>query len=82
MSAEIHIRKRAGRSLARPGYSHQHAAAMSGGYRDPMADTLCGAPSTDQDMSWAETRWPKNRAYVTCERCLAERLRDPKAVAA
>jgi hypothetical protein len=31
--------------------------------------TLCGAPATDQDSSWAETRWASNRAYVTCTSC-------------
>jgi hypothetical protein len=36
--------------------------------------TMCGASPTTQDMSWAETRWAKNRAYVTCEACINLRI--------
>lgn len=64
-----HIRKRAGKNLGNQFYSHAHRAQFAGGYRDPMAETLCGEPATTVDLSWAETRYAKNLAYVTCERC-------------
>lgn len=65
-----HIRRSAGPSLGRPGYSHRHVAQFRAGYVDPSSLTLCGAPSTGFDMSWAETRYPSSRAHVTCDRCL------------
>lgn len=76
-AAVVHIRKRAGKSLGRPGYSHRHVAQFAGGYRDPMADTLCGAKATTYDESWADTRWAKNLAYVTCEACKLARVEVP-----
>lgn len=36
--------------------------------------TLCGAPATITDATWAETRWAKNRAYVTCTACIDIRV--------
>lgn len=36
--------------------------------QDPQRETLCGAPA-GFDLSWAETRWAKNLAFVTCDRC-------------
>ena len=72
-SGPTHIRKRAGKSLARQGYSHNHAAMFAGGYKDPMSETLCGAEATTHDLSWAETRHARNRAYVSCEACITNR---------
>jgi hypothetical protein len=65
MSTEIHIRCR-----PRPQNRNQW-------YRDCSASgsekTLCGDQPTDRDMSWAETRWAKNRAFVTCAACIDQR---------
>ena len=73
-----HIRRKAGRSLGRPFYSHDHVTRFRAGYVDPRSLTLCGEPATTADMSWAETRWAKNLAYVTCEACRAARIdQDP-----
>ena len=44
---------------------------------DPSFLTLCGEPATGHDMSYAETRWPKNLVYVTCEKCLTLRTPEP-----
>lgn len=74
LAAGTHIRKKAGRSLATRGYSHAHRAQFAGDYVDPQGQTLCGAEATTQDASWSETAWAKNRAHVTCERCV--RLRE------
>lgn len=73
----IHIRKKAGRSLVRPGYRHRHVAITAGSYRDPMAETLCGAKPTTIDQSWAETRWAKNLDYGTCPACRPARTAAP-----
>ncbi|MCI4659566.1 hypothetical protein [Cryobacterium zhongshanensis] len=59
----VHIRRQAakarrGSSFYKPGWDDQ----------DPQRETLCGAPA-GLDMSWAETRWEKNLAFVTCARC-------------
>lgn len=69
-----HIRRAAGPSLGRPGYSHRHVAQFRAGHVEPSSLTLCGAPATGFDMSWAETRYPKARAFVTCDACLAARV--------
>lgn len=42
--------------------------------------TLCGSPATDRDMSWAETRWATNRAFVTCGSCIDLRVAQGVAV--
>ena len=68
--ATCHIRKRAGRSLGNQFYSHGHRAQFRASYVDPMSQTLCGAPATIADLSWAETRHAKARAFVACERCV------------
>lgn len=80
--ANNHIRKRAGRNLGNQFYSHSHRAQFRAGYVDPMTQTLCGGTATTQDMSWADTRWPKQRDYVACSRCIEIRCADPKAVSA
>lgn len=74
----VHIRQKAlrrGYHVTRDTYWNQRGS-------DPQGKTLCDAPSTTQDMSWAETRYPKDRAYVTCEACLSLRLADDKVVVA
>lgn len=47
-------------------------------YRDRSASgsekTLCGDPATTNDMSWSETRWARNRAFVTCSSCIDLRV--------
>lgn len=75
------------------GMTHIRHKALPRGYRvtrdtywnerpsDPQGQTLCGAQSTTQDMSWAETRYPKSRAWVTCAECVSIRVSDSKAVA-
>jgi hypothetical protein len=69
--AGVHIRKKI---TARGGYSptnplHDRAAfRASSAYSG--AQTLCGDPSTDSDISWADGRFAKHRQYVTCARCL------------
>lgn len=77
--ANNHIRKRAGRSLGNQFYSHSHRAQFREGYVDPMSQTLCGGEATIEDMTWADTRWPKQREYVACPRCIEIRLNDAKA---
>jgi hypothetical protein len=80
-ASTVRIRKKAGPNLGDQYYSHAHRAKFAGGYRDPMAETLCGANATSYDMSWAETRYRKNRAHVECRRCIEIRTNDdPKAV--
>lgn len=71
---EVHIRKKAGRNLGNQYYSHAHRVQFAGDYHDPMADTLCGAQATIDDMAWADTQWAKNRAYVTCGACCEVRV--------
>lgn len=78
-ASTIHIRKKAGPNLGNQYYSHNHRARFAGGYRDPQAETLCGATASNYDMSWAETRYPKGRQHVQCSRCIQIRLHDPKA---
>ena len=73
-----HIRRRAGVNLGNQFYSHGHRTQFIEGYVDPMSQTLCGAPAGHWDQTWADTRFPKGRADVTCERCLEIRLTDPK----
>ena len=69
----VHVRKRPGLSLGRPGYSHATIAARTGGYHDPAADTLCGEQAQTVDLSWADTRSQRSLAYVTCEACRTAR---------
>ena len=33
------------------------------------SQTLCGDKATTEDMSWGDTRYTKNLAFVSCERC-------------
>lgn len=72
----VHIRKKAGRSLGNQFYSHSHRTQFRDGYRDPMSETLCGASSTQFDMSWADARFEKARGYVECPDCLSLRTKD------
>lgn len=79
-ASTVHIRKKAGPNFGSQFYSHRHHVQFMDGYRDPQAETLCGGAATSYDMSWAETRFPKNRAHVECARCIEIRLSDRKVV--
>lgn len=68
--ATVHIRKKAGRNLGNNFYSHAHRTRFIEGYVDPQGQTLCGAPATQFDQSWADTRFPKSLAYVECASCI------------
>jgi hypothetical protein len=63
-----HIRQRPARKWGDGFYRPQYSASENG------SRTLCGAPSTDQDMGWGDARFAKNLAYVTCDEC--KRLRQ------
>lgn len=63
-----HVRRRIARKRGNGFYRVQYGASENG------SRTLCGAPSTDQDMAWGECRYAKNLAYVTCSEC--KRLRQ------
>jgi hypothetical protein len=58
----VHIRKRIARKWGNTFYKPQYGASENG------SQTLCGAPS-GMDMSWAETRFAKHLAAVTCDTC-------------
>jgi hypothetical protein len=58
----VRIRKKAGPNLGNQYYSHAHRAKFAGGYRDPMAETLCGADATSYDMSAEELLASNNRS--------------------
>lgn len=62
-AATMHIRRQA--SKERRGNQWYRAGAYD---QDPQRQTLCGAPP-GLDLSWAETRWAKNLAFVTCDKC-------------
>ncbi|WGI36159.1 hypothetical protein QDT91_29525 (plasmid) [Mycolicibacterium aubagnense] len=79
-ASTVHIRKKAGPNLGNQYYSHSTRMRFVGDYREPQSETLCGAKASNFDMSWAETRYPKNRAFVECERCIEIRLKDGKAL--
>lgn len=79
-ASTVHIRKKAGTNFGNQFYSHRHRTQFMDGYRDPQSETLCGDAPTGYDMSWAETRFAKNRAYVECAQCIQIRLEDRKAV--
>jgi hypothetical protein len=67
----VHIRKQIARvrTYSRSNPLSDSAAFRLGSDKDG-SQPLCGAAPTDRDMSWADGRFAKNRAYVTCERCL------------
>jgi len=75
-----HIRKQAGRNLGNQYYSHHHRTQFLEGYVDPTTQTLCDAPAGFFDETWAATRFAKNRATITCRRCLELRLADPRVI--
>jgi hypothetical protein len=77
--ANNHIRKKAGPNFGNGVYSHRHRVQFMADYVDPMGQTLCGGEPTIEDMTWADTRFRKNREYVVCQRCIEIRLQDPKA---
>jgi hypothetical protein len=59
----VHIRQRASRVWTGNQFYNRHTYDTS-----PQRLTLCGEPA-GLDMSWAETRWEKYLAYVSCEEC-------------
>lgn len=61
-ASTVRIRKKAGPNLGNQYYSHAHRAKFAGGYRDPMAETLCGANATSYDMSAEELLASNNRS--------------------
>lgn len=68
-----HIRQKAARGKRGSGFYLDRSSD------DPQRRTMCGAKPTDLDMSWAETRWAKNMAWVSCPECKA--ARDVEAAA-
>lgn len=63
----VHIRQRIARKWGDSFYRPQYSASENG------SRTLCGAPA-GQDISWADGRFAKHLAYVTCDEC--KRLRN------
>jgi hypothetical protein len=62
LAGPVHIRKRIARKRGDSFYRVKYSAAEDG------SQTLCGAPA-GMDRSWAETRFPKHLAAVTCAAC-------------
>lgn len=62
LSGPVHIRKRIARKRGNTFYRVQYSASENG------SQTLCGAPA-GHDRTWAETRFPKHLAAVTCDTC-------------
>ncbi|MGC0317281.1 hypothetical protein [Kitasatospora acidiphila] len=62
LSGPVHIRKRIARKRGNGFYRVQYGASENG------SQTLCGAPA-GMDRTWAETRFAKHLAAVTCEAC-------------
>ncbi|GHJ04795.1 hypothetical protein TPA0906_66600 [Streptomyces olivaceus] len=63
----VHIRQRIARKRGNGFYKVQYGPSENG------SRTLCGAPAS-QDISWADGRFAKYLAYVTCDEC--KRLRN------
>lgn len=61
-SGPVHIRRRIARKRGDSFYRVKYSASEDG------SQTLCGAPS-GLDMTWAETRFAKHLAVVTCDTC-------------
>jgi hypothetical protein len=66
MSGPVHIRKPIARKRGNTFYKVQYSASENG------SQTLCGAPAGN-DRTWAETRFARHLAAVTCDDC--KRLR-------
>ncbi|MHA6764770.1 hypothetical protein [Streptacidiphilus sp. PAMC 29251] len=62
LAGPIHIRKRIARKRGDSFYRVKYSASENG------SQTLCGAPA-GMDKAWAETRFAKHLADVTCETC-------------
>lgn len=76
MNPLVHIRKKARKApfgMSGPRYMRYRDAMAAGEIHDPMRETLCGAPPTTSDSSWADTRWAKNIEHVTCAKCITNR---------
>ena len=68
-----HIRNRAAKSpwgISGPAYMRYLEASFE---NDPMRKTMCGKTGEDNDLSWADTRWAKYLAEVTCADCIERR---------
>ncbi|WP_042400001.1 hypothetical protein [Streptacidiphilus carbonis] len=61
-SGPVHIRKKIARKRGDGFYRVQYSASENG------SQTLCGAPAGN-DRTWAETRFAKHLATVTCDTC-------------
>lgn len=61
-SGPVHIRKRPARKRGNGFYLPKYSASENG------SQTLCGAPA-GFDKTWAEARFPKHLADVTCDTC-------------
>lgn len=63
----VHIRKRINprRVMGNTFYKVVLSASENG------SQTLCGGQNTTSDMAWADVRFAKNMAHVTCEGCKA-----------
>lgn len=62
-----HIRRQVARKWGDTFYAVKYGPDENG------SKTLCGAPATDRDMAWGETRHASALAYVTCEDCKSRR---------
>jgi hypothetical protein len=62
LSGPVHIRKRIARKRGDGFYRVKYSASENG------SQTLCGA-AAGMDVSWAEARFAKNLARVTCDDC-------------
>jgi hypothetical protein len=62
LAGEVHIRKRIARKRGNTFYRVKYSASEDG------SQTLCGAPAGN-DRTWAEARFPKHLAAVTCDAC-------------
>ncbi|MGA5820890.1 hypothetical protein ACPC54_23855 [Kitasatospora sp. NPDC094028] len=62
LASEVHIRRRIARKRGNTFYRVKYSASENG------SQTLCGA-LTGNDRTWAETRFAKHLADVTCEAC-------------
>ncbi|MGE7437543.1 hypothetical protein [Kitasatospora sp. NPDC001175] len=72
LSGPVHIRKRIARKRGNSFYRVKYSASENG------SQTLCGAPAGN-DRTWAEARFAKHLAAVTCNACKQIRTTNPAA---
>lgn len=63
-----HIRKQINPRKVRTG-NQFYARRDALGPAENGSQTMCGGPATTTDIAWAEARFAKNIAHVTCEDC-------------